>query len=97
MVIQISKLVPHATTNAHGEVVLEAVLRELQHFEKVTVSFEGVSVVTSSFTNVAFGNLLDSIDFSALQERVKIVKSTRLINDVIRRSINNRIKLPEAS
>jgi STAS-like domain of unknown function (DUF4325) len=92
MVIQVNKLVPHATTNQHGEVVLSVVLRELEENERVVVSFEGISVVTSSFTNVAFGNLLEHIDFPTLQKRVSVVKSSRLINDVIKRSISNRIK-----
>jgi hypothetical protein len=45
---------------------------------------EGLTTATSSFVNVAFVSLLRTYDLAEIKRRVRIVKSTRQINDMIR-------------
>jgi hypothetical protein len=52
--------------------------------EQVTISFDGVKTATSSFVNVAFVQLLVTHSLREIKSRLRIVKSTRQINDMIR-------------
>jgi hypothetical protein len=48
------------------------------------VSFGGVHSATSSFVNSAFVPLLDDISLDDLKRRVRVVRSSRQINDMIK-------------
>ena len=50
----------------------------------VSVDFEGLTTVTSSFANLAFVQLLTEWPFSELKKRLKIVNSTRQINEMVK-------------
>lgn len=52
--------------------------------QNVAVSFERVDSVPSSFVNAAFIRLLDEMPFSQIKEHLRIVNSTRQINEMIR-------------
>ena len=51
---------------------------------QLIVSFEGIQSATSSFVNSALVPLLDDLEFGELKRRLKIIDSTRQINDMIR-------------
>jgi hypothetical protein len=50
----------------------------------VAVNFQGLTTVTSSFANLAFVQLLTEWPLSELKKRLKIVNSTRQINDMVK-------------
>jgi hypothetical protein len=54
---------------------------------EVVVSFEGVDDVPSAFVNAAFLPLLDTWDFETIRRRLRIVNSTRQINDMVKRRL----------
>lgn len=66
--------------NASGEILFEAIKLHLDRKEKVVVSFEGISGVSSSFVNSAFIELLNFYDFKYIQSHLDFKDSTKLIN-----------------
>nr|WP_277422185.1 STAS-like domain-containing protein [Streptococcus downei] len=52
--------------------------------EEVTVSFEGVSYVSTSFVNSAFINLLENFTFNTIKAKLSFIKSTIQINKLIK-------------
>jgi hypothetical protein len=50
----------------------------------VSISFQGLTTVTSSFANLAFVQLLTEWPLSELKKRLKIVNSTRQINEMVK-------------
>jgi len=84
MVIQVRQFVDAANTADKGSLVLSAILNALRSDDKVTVSFHGVTTATSSFVNVAFVGLLDYLSLSEIKRRIRVVDSTRQINDMIK-------------
>jgi STAS-like domain of unknown function (DUF4325) len=84
MVIRIHDVVASADTGDQGQVVFDRLRRELLSNSEITVSFEGVKTVTSSFVNAAFVQLLRTMALGEIKSRLKVVNSTRQINDMIR-------------
>jgi hypothetical protein len=84
MVIRILDIVQSADTGDQGATVFARLHQELDGNAKVTLSFEGVKTATSSFVNVAFVQLLSMFSLSDIKNRLRIVNSTRQINDMIR-------------
>jgi hypothetical protein len=84
MVIRILDLVSGADTATQGSVVFVRVRDALAGNNSVTVSFGGVKTATSSFVNAAFVQLLDAMTFSDVKARLRVVDSTRQINDMIK-------------
>ncbi len=87
MVIRIADIVKGADTQAQGACVHEALCRALSGSASVTVSFEGIDTATSSFVNVSFARLLDRLSLNDIKTRIRVVKSTKQINDMIRRRL----------
>jgi hypothetical protein len=87
MVIRVLEIVPDCYSWAHGETVGETLRRAFVNEAEVVISFEGVDDVPSAFVNAAFLPLLDSYGFEDVRRRLKIINSTRQINDMIRRRI----------
>ncbi|MHB2207761.1 STAS-like domain-containing protein [Methylobacterium sp. CM6257] len=87
MVVRILDATPAADTNGQGEAVLARLLAALNRAEVITVSFEGVTNVTSSFVNAALVPLLETISFGEIKRRVRIIDSNRQINDMIKRRL----------
>jgi hypothetical protein len=92
MVILASSIVNHATTSHQGALVAEAVLRAINANKKVELSLRGISVVSSSFSNALFAELLSSFQFDLLQARLEITNSNSTINDVLRRSLSRALE-----
>jgi hypothetical protein len=89
--------VPHCYTSNDGAVIGGMILQALDAGEDVTVSFEGVDSVPSSFVNSAFLDLLDHYDYETLKQRLKITHSTRQINHMIKSRFESAIRRPEAA
>jgi hypothetical protein len=60
----------------------------------VTVSFEGAKTATSSFVNAAFVQLLDEITLDDVKTRLRVVNSTRQINDMIKTRMERSAIVP---
>ncbi len=84
MVIRIADLVTSCDTTQQGEVVLATLRKSFTINGPVTVSFAGIGTATSSFVNAALVDLMDSVPFSDIKARLKIVDSSRQINEMIR-------------
>lgn len=84
MVIRIADIVSGADTQAQGAKVFEAMTHALSTNATVVVSFDGIDTATSSFVNVSFVRLLDIMSFADIKRRVRVTRSTKQINDMIR-------------
>jgi hypothetical protein len=87
MVIEVQRHVERCYTVADGLKIAALLRRSLGAGEKVTVSFLGISGVPSSFVNGAFISLLSSFSADEIREKVRIVDSTRQINELVRSRI----------
>jgi STAS-like domain of unknown function (DUF4325) len=54
------------------------------HGSQVIVNFDGVTTATSSFTNAAFVPLLADFSMEQIRKSLRIVRSSRQINDMIK-------------
>lgn len=84
MVIQIHNLVSGANTADQGNIVNARLRAALKSGDKIVLSFAGVQTATSSFVNAAFVRLLNDWKFDELKGRLRIVDSTRQINQMIK-------------
>ncbi|HGA3836563.1 TPA: STAS-like domain-containing protein [Streptococcus agalactiae] len=77
--------------NKAGEILFEQLKFYFYTDTVVTVSFAGISEVSSSFVNSAFINLLSYYDFNHIKSQLKIVNSTKQINDLIKQRFSFEI------
>jgi hypothetical protein len=84
MVIRIRDIVDCANTGDEGIAVYTHVRAALARDDLVVLSFDGVRVATSSFVNAAFVALLTEFSLDDLKRRMRVVRSTRQINDMIK-------------
>ncbi|AFQ95918.1 TPA: STAS-like domain-containing protein [Streptococcus agalactiae] len=77
--------------NKAGEILFEQLKSYFYTDTVVTVSFAGISEVSSSFVNSAFINLLSYYDFNHIKSQLKIVNSTKQINDLIKQRFSFEI------
>ncbi|WP_251941782.1 STAS-like domain-containing protein [Salinibacter ruber] len=95
MVIKVGDHVKRCYSNEDGREIREQIKPLLLGGREVTVSFEGFDSVTSSFVNSAFIELLSSLDFGEIKERLDFADSNRQINRTIKRrfsfEVNERI------
>lgn len=87
MVIYIRDLVDGCDTSQDGLTVRDALLRALAIEPYVTVAFDGISTITTSFANAAFVDLLRRLSFEQIKRRLRVVNATRQINDMIRQRV----------
>jgi uncharacterized protein DUF4325 len=89
MVIKVLDVVRDCQSWANGDILHKALQTAFNEgdADEVLVSFEGVDDVPSAFVNAAFLPLLDSWDFQTIRIRLKILNSTRQINDMIKRRL----------
>ena len=90
MVISHSYIVPGADTAEQGTLVYDNLRAALANGDSVTVSFEGINVSTSSFVAAAFLPLLEQHDFDEVKRRMRVINSTRQINQLIKISSGTR-------
>ena len=84
MVILILDVVPAADTAKQGAMVFKQLRAALADGNSVTVSFDGLAIATSSFVATAFLPLLEQQRLSDLKRRLRIINSTRQINQMIK-------------
>lgn len=75
-------------TNGDGDQLFNLIDNYLKENKTVTVSFDGITGLNSSFVNSAFIKLLDSYSFEYIKSNLKFTKSTKQINSLI----GNRFK-----
>jgi hypothetical protein len=96
MVIYVQKIVPAADTASQGELLFKQLSTAFEANENVTLSFEGIDTATSSFVNTALVQLLDRMTFDSIKKRLKVVSSTRQINEMIKRRLSREAEQPAA-
>lgn len=84
MVIRIIDFIPRPSTYEDGELIYAKITEAIEKDEKVEVSFEGIPSVPSAFINSALIRLLEKHTFENIRSRVKIIDSTKFINDSIK-------------
>jgi hypothetical protein len=84
MVIHVRSLVPGADTADQGIQLFPHIRDALKTEQQIVISFEGIQTATSSFVRTAFVVLLKDIPFNELKSRMRIVDSTRQINQMIK-------------
>lgn len=93
MVIRVHEICGAADTASQGETLYRNLLDALQCDSQVVVSFVNVHTATSSFVNTSFVQLLRQLSLEEIKRRIKIVESTRQINDMIRRRLIREAEL----
>jgi hypothetical protein len=84
MVISVLNIASGADTADQGAAVFIHLRDAMQAGGSVAVTFEGVQTATSSFVNMAFVPLLDDYSFDHIKQHLRVTKSTRQINDMIK-------------
>ena len=85
MVIRVIDLIGAADTEADGSAVYARLHTALSNSDNaIVLSFTGVHTATSSFVNAAFVPLLRDVTYSDLKRRLRVIDSSRQINDMIR-------------
>ena len=85
MVIKPLDFLDHCYTAEDGTAVFKRILPVLQEGEQVTVSFEGVDSVPSSFVNAAFIQLLSTFPYEQIKKQLSFENSTKQINEMLRK------------
>ncbi|MDU0200180.1 STAS-like domain-containing protein [Paenibacillus sp. MAH-36] len=93
MVIMIRDHVSGCNTNQEGEVIYNLIAPKIEHGQTVTISFKGITSVSTSFLNTAIAPLLEVVSFDSIKRQLKVVESTRFINSMIVKRLNDEITL----
>lgn len=67
-----------------GQIIHDVIQKQLHQSDSVTLSFEGVDSVPSSFVNVALISFLDQYEFDEIKRKLRFVKTSSQINEMIR-------------
>lgn len=92
MVIKIKDYSDNCYTNADGGVVFLLLKDLLSENNNITVSFEGIQNLSSSFVNSALIQLLDYFEFDYIKNHLSFIKTTKVINDLIIKRFNFEVK-----
>lgn len=84
MVIRLLDHVERCSSYAEGEVIFNLLAPVIRSGQDVTVSFDGVAAVPSAFVNGAFVRLAEDTSVQAIRKHLKIIESTRQINDLVK-------------
>jgi STAS-like domain of unknown function (DUF4325) len=82
--IVIARISGRADTAQQGAAVHQALQAVLSRPGSIDVDFQGITTATSSFTNLAFVQLLTKWGLQELKHRLRVVNSTRQINEMIK-------------
>ncbi len=96
MVIRVADIVPAADTSAQGVAVHGHLIHALRGDGIVVLSFAGITSATSSFVNACFVDLLDAFSLADIKRRLKVVESSRQINDMIKSRLTHEGRLTHA-
>ncbi len=87
MVIRILDHVEHCASYADGDKIFQLIAPLVERGEDVVLSFSGVDAVPSSFINGSVVRLAEVVSVAEIKSHLKVVDSTRQINDLIRTRI----------
>jgi STAS-like domain of unknown function (DUF4325) len=83
--IVVARTSGRADTAEQGSALHDALSAALgRHGVTVELDFQGITTATSSFANLAFVQLLTRWPLAELKRRLKVVNSTRQINEMIK-------------
>jgi hypothetical protein len=82
--IRVLDLVDRCYNSNDGQVVHDAIERQWTSGDTVTLSFDGVDSVPSSFVNVALISFLEQHDFDEIKRKLRFVNTSSQINEMIR-------------
>src|SRR4051812_19009641 len=97
MVVKALDLVPQCYSPDDGAVIASVLRDAFARNEHVTLSFDRVSDVPSSFINSAFVSLLDTYSFDWLKAHLTITDATSQIADMFRRCLANGVRQFQAA
>lgn len=86
--VKVFKHVNQCYSNEDGQVIHREIINKLSDGKNVTVSFDNVDGVTSSFVNSALIELLEDYTFDFIKTKIKFTNTSKQINDII----NQRFK-----
>jgi len=67
-----------------GQIIHDVIARQWRQGDSVTLSFEGVDSVPSSFVNVALISFLDDYEFDEIKLKLRFANTSSQINEMIR-------------
>lgn len=67
-----------------GQIIHDVIEKHWHRGDSVTLSFDGVDSVPSSFVNVALISFLDQYDFEEIKKKLRFVRTSSQINEMIR-------------
>ena len=82
--VVIARTSGRADTADQGAAVYRALQAALSGHGSVDVDFQGITTATSSFANIAFVQLLTRWGLAEIKRRLRVVNSTRQINEMIK-------------
>ena len=82
--ISVASKVKEAYTYENGRTVFNAINNEFEKGNDVELSFDGFTVIPSSFANGFFVVLLEKYGFDRIKQNLKIIHSTKQINQMIK-------------
>lgn len=88
MVVRILDHVANCSSYADGDTIFNIIGPVIQRGEDVVLSFEGVEAVPSSFVNASIVRLIEIVSLKEIKTHLKVIKSTRQINALIRGRID---------
>lgn len=88
MVIKILDHVANCSSYTDGETIFNIIGPVIQRGEDVVLSFEGVDAIPSSFVNASIVRLIEIVSLSEIKSHLKVIKSTRQINALIKGRID---------
>ncbi|MDX8291435.1 STAS-like domain-containing protein [Metabacillus indicus] len=92
MVIKVIDHVGRCYSNQDGLIIKDLIQYNLKQDEKITVSFEGIDGVTSSFINSALIELIEEYDFTVIKNNITFTKSNKQINNMIKDRFSFELK-----
>jgi len=84
MVIKVAEIITGANTADEGAALLSRVKDAMRMAGPVILSFEGIQTATPSFVNASFVELLTDFSYEDIKLRIRVIKSTRQINDMLK-------------
>lgn len=85
VLVRVKDHVQYAYTYEEGQVIYELIEPAIARGDAVTVSFDGLKAVPSSFINASILQLADRFSIDHIRTHLQIADSTRFINELIKR------------
>ncbi len=93
--IKVASKVKEAYTYENGLTVFNAIKNEFEKGNNVELSFDGFTVIPTSFANGCFVVLLEKYGLEEIKKKLKVTHSTKQINQMIKSRLefeNTRIQ-----